>query len=220
MLKEDLKKCYLQGTSREFINNSLRRLKFHVNDLSEKAGYVVPEKIKTSLQNNVPDIKDGNNILLYLEFLKNHFIGIMKDARASKDSVTRALEAKIGVEGLMHLEEKYDNNQLKDVIILERIPGKKPLIVSDRKIIQKYEPGYMNPVSKYGRAHFYAPYKMIGNLRIDTFWFNIIVIWIFTGILYLMLYFRILYRIIILTGDLLSRQSDLEKMDIIIENPA
>lgn len=219
-LKEDLKKCYLEGTTQEFKNNSLRRLKYHVNDLSQKAGFVVPEKIRIPLENNLSEIKDGNNILLYLEFLKSHFIDIMKNARASKDSVTRLLEAKIGVEGLIRLEEKYENKQLKDVIILERIPGKKPLIVSDKKIIQKYEPGYMKPVSRFGRAHYYAPYKMIGNLEIDTFWFNFIVIWIVTGILYLMLYFRVLYKLIMQAGDLLSRKSDLERIDIIIENPA
>lgn len=220
VLKEDLKKSYLPGTSGDFIESSFRRLKFHIYDLSEKAGFIVPEKIKTSLANNSLDVKEGNNLLIYLEFLRSHFLGIMKDARASKDSITASLESEIGVEGLLKLEEKYDSRQLKDIIILERVPGRKPLAVTERKIIQKYEPGYMKPVSVIGRAHLYAPYKMIGNIRINTFWFNMMVIWVVTGILYLMLYFRILYKMIIFAGDLFSKQSDFEKLDIIIENPA
>lgn len=219
-LKEDLKKCFQPGTTQDFRTTSMRRLRYHVNDLSEKAGFLLPEKVRTSLEKNFMDVKEGNSILTYLEFLKNHFIGIMKEARASKDSVTMLLESKMGAEGLMKLEEKYENRQLKDIIILERVPGKKPLLVTDKKIIQKYEPGYMKPVSRTGRAHFYAPYKMIGNVRIETFWFNTIVVWFVTGLLYLMLCFKVLYRLILFAGDLMSRQSDLEKLDIIIENPA
>ena len=52
------------------------------------------------------------------------------------------------------------------------------MIETPDRIIQKFAPVYMRPVSKYGRAHFYAPYKKIGNITIDTFWFNIIVLWI------------------------------------------
>ena len=47
----------------------------------------------------------------------------------------------------------------------------------------------MNPTSAAGRAHFYAPVKIIGNRSFDTLWFNILVIWIFSFILYLTLYY-------------------------------
>jgi hypothetical protein len=53
----------------------------------------------------------------------------------------------------------------------------------------------MKAVSKYGRAHFYAPNKLIGEIRIDTYWFNMLVIWLVSVLLYLALYFNLLKKL-------------------------
>ena len=68
-------------------------------------------------------------------------------------------------------------------------------------MIQKYAPVYMRPVSNYGRSHFYAPYKKIGNIAIDTFWFNIIVLWMVTLCLYIALYYNLLQKALNITGN-------------------
>ena len=52
----------------------------------------------------------------------------------------------------------------------------------------------MVPNSSFGRAHFYAPVKKIGSLHIDTFYFNLIFIWIITIIAYFLLYFDTLRK--------------------------
>jgi hypothetical protein len=49
----------------------------------------------------------------------------------------------------------------------------------------------MKPVSRTGRAQFYAPFKQIGTIQIDTFRFNIIVLWIVSLMLYVALYFKL-----------------------------
>ena len=72
----------------------------------------------------------------------------------------------------------------------------KKSIDRQRKIIRKYEPGYMMPTSKAGRAHFCSPFKVVGNIRFNTFWFNLAVIWIVSLIMYVMLYFSILKKIV------------------------
>ena len=50
----------------------------------------------------------------------------------------------------------------------------------------------MMPDSHIGRAHFYAPYKMVGNLKIGTLWFNMLVIWLLNIFLFVTLYFNLL----------------------------
>ena len=50
----------------------------------------------------------------------------------------------------------------------------------------------MKPTSKVGRAHFYAADKKLGNIIIDTFWFNILVIWLVSGLLY----FTLIYDVV------------------------
>ena len=55
------------------------------------------------------------------------------------------------------------------------------------RLIQKADPVFMKPGSKYGRAHFFAPYKQLGNLKIDTLIFNIIAIWFMIFVLFITL---------------------------------
>jgi hypothetical protein len=55
----------------------------------------------------------------------------------------------------------------------------------------------MKPTSKYGRAQFYAPYKQIGNAKIDTYWFDLMVLWIVTLVLYVCLYYNVLEKLIV-----------------------
>ena len=98
----------------------------------------------------------------------------------------------LGREGYQDLRAKYTNKKLTE-ILTDEFNQKKTVETSD-KIIQRYEPVYMKPVARNGRAHFYAPYKQVGSMRIDTFRFNIIVLWIAAIILYMALYYKIIQK--------------------------
>ncbi len=74
--------------------------------------------------------------------------------------------------------------------------GLRQYIDTDTKIIRKNDPVYTKPASKFGRAQFFAPYKQIGNLQIDTFWFNLMVLWIGILLFYLALYYNILKKLV------------------------
>jgi hypothetical protein len=52
----------------------------------------------------------------------------------------------------------------------------------------------MEPTSHFGRAHFYAPVKIIGSRIIDTLSFNVIVLWIMSVLLYFTLYFDVIRK--------------------------
>jgi uncharacterized membrane protein len=88
----------------------------------------------------------------------------------------------------------YENKQLKNMV-LDRDNTVWTLVSGD-KIIRKFQPGYMKATSKYGRAHYYAPVKMLGKQEIDTFWFNIMVLWFVSLVLYIILYYNILQKIV------------------------
>jgi ABC transport system ATP-binding/permease protein len=66
----------------------------------------------------------------------------------------------------------------------------------------------MKATSKYGRAHFYAPFKMIGNIEIDTFLFNILVLWFVTLVLYIILYYNLLQKAVTYFENLRFLKSD------------
>jgi hypothetical protein len=54
----------------------------------------------------------------------------------------------------------------------------------------------MAPGSKCGRAQFFAPYKQIGNLKIETLIFNMLAVWIMILVLFVTLYYNVLKRFI------------------------
>ena len=67
----------------------------------------------------------------------------------------------------------------------------------DGKLIRKHEPAYMTPTSPFVRAQLYAPVKRIGTFEIDTVWFNIIFLWLYSGLLYLVLYYDLLRKLLV-----------------------
>ena len=73
-------------------------------------------------------------------------------------------------------------------------------ISGDARLVQLKDPIFREPSSRWGRAHLYAPYKMLGSAKIKTLWFNIGVMWMGTALLYIMLYFDWL-RIIVTQAD-------------------
>lgn len=197
-LLKDLWICQRYNDSSDYradVSNNFYKLNYYTGRLAGFAGFSkVPDVIKTSLNAEKFDTTVARETKIYLDSLEGRFWNLKKNARNSKDSVNKAITAKIGKEGLLKLKNDYENNSLKD-LVLDRSRINKS-ISTDRRIIQKYEPGFMKPVSKCGRAHFYAPYKQVGTIKIDTYWFNIMILWLVTFILYIALYFNLFQKFI------------------------
>jgi len=86
---------------------------------------------------------------------------------------------------LLEFKQQNYNNSIADYVL--RNNEYKKLIVQNGEIIRKAEPIYYEPENSFGRAHFYASEKRIGNLMIDTFYFNMTVLWIMSLFLYVVL---------------------------------
>ena len=68
------------------------------------------------------------------------------------------------------------------------------IIEIDEHLIQRMDPIFDKPDSRIGRAHMFAPVKRLGIFEIDTYWFNLLVIWFMTISAYLVLYYNLLQR--------------------------
>jgi ABC transport system ATP-binding/permease protein len=95
---------------------------------------------------------------------------------------------------LVQLKDLYHNKSLADQV-LNRTEDEQ-LTEIDHHLLRKYEPVFLIPKSPYGRSQFYAPVKRIGHIYIDTYWFNMIVLWLMCIALYITLAFDVLKRII------------------------
>jgi ABC transport system ATP-binding/permease protein len=199
-LKHDLWRCKLLKDSiryRNELRDNFYKLNYYIDWLNNRAGISeMTGKWKDSLNIEQFNSRIASKTGHYLDSLSGHFRSVRKYNMILKDSV----EKKIGIEKYNWLKENFTNKRLSEVVL--NGDAKQQSIETARKIIQKYEPAYMKPVSRYGRTQFYAPYKQIGKIVTDTFWFNILVLWVVTLILYITLYYNLLQKAINFFGNL------------------
>jgi hypothetical protein len=86
------------------------------------------------------------------------------------------------------------------------------IIERDGKLVQRIHPIYQDPVgSNILRSHFFAPRKQFFGLYIDTYWANVMVIWLMTAFLAITLRFDVLSRILGFFAELADRFPQLRK---------
>lgn len=96
---------------------------------------------------------------------------------------------------LNDFKNKYYNESLADLVM--NISVKDRIIEYNGQLIQQINPVFMDPKTKGPldyRAQFFAPYKNFLGVQIDTFWFDLVVIWLMSMILYITLYFELLKK--------------------------
>jgi ABC-type multidrug transport system ATPase subunit len=190
---------------REKTEGNFYKLNHYIVELSQIAGFnAIPDSFKVSLTRERFDPVVAKATENYLDSLSGRFRSFRKEYVRQLDSVSNSIVDRIGKEGLIALKEDYNNLSLED-LVLGRTEIIDKTFETDKKIIQKFEPVYMKPTSKYGLAHFYAPYKQIGNIKIDTYWFNILVLWIATFVLYITLYYNHLHKTVSLLSNFNNR---------------
>lgn len=174
---------------KEIVSRNFRKLYSYSRTLSDYAGLNFPNEVRESFRNEKTDSKLYKETSTFLDTLKFRLIRKKKSAVAFKDSVVNAYINLNGKDALVELRNNYENKRLKSNILAEDELEKS--IETPDRIIRRYQPGFMPAESKTGRAHFYAPVKQVGHKNIDTYTFNIICIWLFSSILYLILYMKI-----------------------------
>ena len=130
----------------------------------------------------------------WLDSLNFVFSGRLNNASASHDAIYHKLVNDMGQERVYAFRQEYYNDDLADLVLNSASTDK--IIQGRDKLIRKKDPVFMDPVSRVGKSHFYAPLKFIGNLAISTLWFNICALWFMSLILYLTLQYNILRKTI------------------------
>lgn len=129
----------------------------------------------------------------YLEQVRLYYVKLYKTANEGKDSIITSMQkTETDRQQFIALKHQYFNENLNDFVRnsseMERI------IEYKGRLIQKVDPIYLLPDSPFINAHFYAPYKQVFGNFFSTFWVNIAVIWFFSILLYIILFYRLLKR--------------------------
>jgi ABC-type multidrug transport system ATPase subunit len=195
-LKVKIDECKAAGKNPEYeelSRKNFRKLNFHLKELSSETG-LIPGRWISSMNYSGFNDYYGDQAKKFVDTLSVLLRTKNKAISERKDSLVEDIQKKMGEAEFQKLKEANYNESLMN-IVLNRLNTNK-IYESDNKLIQKADPVFMKPGSKYGRAHFYAPYKQIGNLKIRTLLFNVIAIWIMTIVLFVTLYLNALKRFI------------------------
>lgn len=130
----------------------------------------------------------------YLEYMQDFFQQRSKVARDMKETIYNELVDSIGSDGFIALRQKHHNKKLTDMV-LNRTDLRKIERIGAR-FMQKKDPIFMKPLSNVGRAHFFASEKVVEGIAIPTLWFNVLMMWVGSGTLYITLLFDVLRKII------------------------
>jgi hypothetical protein len=195
-LKQKVDNCLTAGLDPKYKDEAVsnfQKLNFHINDLSALTG-IKPGAWYGSLNYLGFNQEIAADTKKLLDSLKTNIRMRNRLITYSRDSLTNVLSTNAGDDKFVALREENYNENLANYV-LNRLATNK-IYDSEDRLIQKADPIFMPPGSKYGRAHFFAPYKQIGNLKISTLIFNMLVLWLMVFILFVTLYYNILKRFI------------------------
>ena len=143
-------------------------------------------------QLNAEVIKETNS---FLESLKSYYLRKYNKANSEKDELINSMQKTTEAKNeFLARKKKFTNENLTSFVrntnSLDRI------IEVKGELFQKCDPIYLDPQSPFIKAHFYSPYKNIFGLAFPTFWVNVLIIWLYTIMLYITLHFRLLRKVI------------------------
>lgn len=199
-LVEELKK------KRQFISENYKEPNDSLRLILMKDLYIIKDNLLKESYNegleainldslSIDNYNDQINSTLenYLNQYKKHYQNIYNKSVATRDKMVYFFENNEDYDyNLNEQKNNYYNESLADLVM--NVAEKDRIIEFDGKLIQQINPIFNEPDNPNHlfdyRAQFFAPTKHFAGTYINTYWFNLIIIWLQTIILYIALYFE------------------------------
>jgi hypothetical protein len=191
-----------KGTRSADFNDKLRVV---YNEFRKEAA-VTPDIKFDLLESLTPDKITSDVVseaLKYAEALRRYYVAYSNNAKEKKDALVTKYQTE-DPEGFLRLRDNSANESLEEFVTNKNETLK--TVEYDGEIVQKLEPIYMDPKYSFIKSHFYSPTKKIFGMKIDTYIINVIVLWVMTAALYLILYFRLLKKVLDSGETLMGRK--------------
>lgn len=142
----------------------------------------------------------------YLNKIKRYNIKLYNKANSEKDKLTNQLRKdEETTEAYFKLKHEYNNEALEDFVKNRNSSRIESIMQYKDRLYQKSNPIYLDPTHKFIKAQFYAPRKQVFGNYYSTFAVNIVVIWVMTLCLYIVLYYRLLKKLLDLFEEISHR---------------
>lgn len=131
----------------------------------------------------------------YIKKLERFYSTVFSEANKKKEKIISYYDANYpGV--YLTKRQAYHNEAVQEIV--KKIYEKNKILAFEDRLIQQVDPIFEIPWVKHPfnfRAHFYSPTKHFAGVDIDTFWFNMWMVWFMTLVGYIALYFDWLKRL-------------------------
>ncbi len=132
----------------------------------------------------------------YTELLANYYGKVFAKYNSKKEAIRGWMVSKN--EAVYNdLRSQYHNESITDLV--KRPFEKNKILQFGDELIQQYEPIFKDPDPQGYldfRSHFLAPKKYFAGAYIDTYWFNVFIIWLMSFALFMALYFELLKKLL------------------------
>jgi ABC-type multidrug transport system ATPase subunit len=130
----------------------------------------------------------------YLDNFKNKYLDQYNGIVTRKENDIIQLQ-KTSNYNVLEYKNHYYNEDMADLV--KNVNTKERILEYQGELIQQINPVFNDPkqtgILNY-RTHFFAPTKTFLSMRFDTYFFNLVVIWIVTFLFYVILYFEALRK--------------------------
>ena len=179
---------------KEKITNDLRLLKTELPKEETRTG--IPFEVAHQL-----DTVNFNELVLdktneFLKKLYSYYGMIFQKANNEKENKIRYL-LKTKPELYRLARNRFHNESVEDQV--KKVFEKNKIIQYKDELVQQVDPIYRDPDIEgffNFRSHFYAPRKYFAGSYHDTYWFNLIFIWVMTMFFYIALYYEWLKKLL------------------------
>ncbi len=173
------------------------------NEISKELSY--HKKLKFDDLDNLEIESINKNIFRqvnnFFNILKNYYMKRYNRANEKKDKLIRNLQKNTTeIDAFIKKKKNYYNESLSDLLKNKNESNK--IFEYDGHLHRKSEPIFYDPESNFLKSHFYAPRKKLFGVFLDTFWVNLLVLWLMAIILYITLYFKLLIKFLKIIGNL------------------
>ncbi len=131
----------------------------------------------------------------YIHQVNRYYIMVYNRASDARDKIIQSYQQSVEEKDhFIKLKQDFYNDRLAEFV--ENSNESVRIVEYKGHLIQKIDPIYLDPESFLIKAHFYAPQKQVFGTYHATFWVNTAVIWFMSLLLYLVLYFRGLKKLL------------------------
>ncbi|MFO7728981.1 MAG: ATP-binding cassette domain-containing protein, partial [Desulfonatronovibrio sp.] len=175
------------------IRQRLAALENEIDFLEERAGILSPVSLK-ELEPEVYNRETADKIRIWLQqagsSLRSELSGVWEYRLAAEDKIIKESKG----QGLELLKNKNFNQEIADLV--KNVKTFEQVRLSGEHLVQVAVPIAEMPDSRLGKAHFFAPWKQLGQTRISTFVFNVMILWVMGLALFAALYYKLFFRIL------------------------